>query len=503
MDRTRPMALFTALASRLFLLALPLLALGLLRLYPALVLSGPSSWIGPTAALITAACATLAMMVAAADGLRTGSLRFLLVAAAMGVLAAAFAAEATGPGTVATPTLPTGGLAIGGFAAAGILLAAGIASLRGMRIETRRGRLLALAGVFLAAELGLGAALLLRAGSLPPTPAAALEAAAVVLFAATMALAILGGDDPMPAGLLGVGLGIVTLARANSLDLAVAFGTLAAGCLVMAAGMPRRAPVVDGDARPALPTDRGAVQMGSQRAADTVDAADAVIDEESDAARLSRELRGTLEDLIRARRTIELQREELAVAASIDQLTGVLSRRAVLDRLRIEVAECRRYSHPLAIVLVDLDGFAALNARHGIAIGDAVLHDVGLRLRLRMRAADALGRLGGDSFLVILPHTDERGATILADVLRRRAITHSTETDGGPIELAVSIGVALMRPGTEISDDELLAAADEALASARAGGGNRIAFDRNHGLARLEERRDGSPSVQGDDQGSA
>ncbi|MGI8871464.1 MAG: GGDEF domain-containing protein, partial [Candidatus Limnocylindria bacterium] len=492
MDTTRPMALFTALASRLFLLALPLLALGLLRLYPALVLSGPSSWIGPTAALITAACATLAMMVAAADGLRTGSLRFLLVAAGMGVLAAAFAAEATGPGTVATPTLPTGGLAIGGFAAAGILLAAGIASLRGMRIETRRGRLLALAGVFLAAELGLGAALLLRAGSLPPTPAAAVEAAAVVLFAATMALAILGGDDPMPAGLLGVGLGIVTLARANSLDLAVAFGTLAAGCLVMAAGMPRRAPVVDGDAPPALPTDHGAVQMGSQRAADTADTVDAVIDEESDAARLSRELRGTLEDLIRARRTIELQREELAVAASIDQLTGVLSRRAVLDRLRIEVAECRRYSHPLAIVLVDLDGFAALNARHGIAIGDAVLHDVGLRLRLRMRAADALGRLGGDSFLVILPHTDERGAAILADVLQRRAITHSTETDGGPIELAVSIGVALMRPGTEISDDELLAAADEALASARAGGGNRIAFDRNHGLARLEERRDGS-----------
>ncbi len=500
------MALFTALASRLFLLALPLLAFGLLRLYPALVLSSPSSWIGPTAALLTAACATLAMMVAAAEGLRTGSLRFPLVAAGMGVLGVALAAEATWPGSVATPTLPTGGLAIGGFAAAGILLTAGIASLRGMRIETRPGRLLALAGVFLAAEVGLGAALLLRAGSLPPTPAAALEAAAVVLFAATLTLAILGGDDPMPAGLLGVGLGIVILARANSLDLAVAFGTLAAGCLVMTAGMPRRAPVVDGDARPALPTN-GAVQMASQRAADAdADAstdADAGTDEESDAARLSRELRGTLEDLIRARRTIELQREELAVAATIDPLTGVLSRRAVLDRLRIEVAECRRYSHPLAIVLVDLDGFTALNGRHGVAIADAVLHDVALRLRLRMRAADALGRLGGDSFLVILPHTDERGAAILADVLRRRVVTHSTETDGGPVELAVSIGVALMRPGTEISDDELLAAADEALASARAAGGNRIAFDRNHGLARLEERRDGSASVRGDDQSSA
>jgi diguanylate cyclase (GGDEF)-like protein len=210
---------------------------------------------------------------------------------------------------------------------------------------------------------------------------------------------------------------------------------------------------------------------------------------DDEALRLARELRGTIEELLQARRTVELQREELARTATHDPLTGVASRRSILDRLAIEAAESSRYAHPVAVMLLDVDDFSEINRARGFTTGDAVLRELALRLRLRMRAADALGRVGGDSFMAILPHTDERGAAVFADALRRRLITRPIATDAGELTASISIGVAFMRPGMELSADELLAAADEALESAKAAGGNRIGFDRRHGLVRLEERR--------------
>jgi len=166
----------------------------------------------------------------------------------------------------------------------------------------------------------------------------------------------------------------------------------------------------------------------------------------------------------------------------------------------VEAAEARRYTHPLAVLLLNVDGFAQINHDHGLEVGDAVLRELALRLRLRMRAADALGRAGGDSFLAILPHTDERGATVFADALQRRLTTRPVSSAAGDISVRVSIGVAFVRPGMTLSDEELLVAVDEALASAKAAGGNRIAFDRLHGLARLEERRAPEPGeVDGSD----
>ena len=211
--------------------------------------------------------------------------------------------------------------------------------------------------------------------------------------------------------------------------------------------------------------------------------------EATEAARLARELRGTIEELLDARRTVDLQRNELERAALVDALTGVASRRAFLDRLRTETAQARRYNHPVAVVVIDVDAFGALNREHGLSVGDAVLRELALRLRLRIREADALGRLGSDCFAAILPHTDVRGAAIFADAVLRRMVTRPVETAAGALTVAISVGVALMRPGTDLDDERLLAAADEALASARRGGGNRIAFDREHGLVRLDERR--------------
>ena len=78
---------------------------------------------------------------------------------------------------------------------------------------------------------------------------------------------------------------------------------------------------------------------------------------------------------------------------------------------------------------------------------------------------------------------------ISPDALRKLLTGRPIETEVGELRIGVSIGVAFMRAGAGLSDEELLTSADEALASARAAGGNRIAFDRAHGLIRLEERR--------------
>jgi diguanylate cyclase (GGDEF)-like protein len=162
----------------------------------------------------------------------------------------------------------------------------------------------------------------------------------------------------------------------------------------------------------------------------------------------------------------------------------------------MEAAEARRYAHPVTVVLLDIDGFAALNHDFGLSVGDAILREVALRLRLRIREADALGRVGGDAFLAILPHTDEGGAATFAQALLDRLIERPFATDRGEMTVNLSLGIALMRPGMSLSGEELLAAAEEALASAKAAGGNRIAFDRLHGLARLDERRAAHPSAQ-------
>jgi diguanylate cyclase (GGDEF)-like protein len=209
-----------------------------------------------------------------------------------------------------------------------------------------------------------------------------------------------------------------------------------------------------------------------------------IVDDSAD--RLGRELRATIEELLQARRTVELQRTELERASTVDALTGVASRAAILERLELEVAEARRYRHPVAIVLLDVDGFAEVNRRVGIDEGDAILREIALRIRLRVRQADALGRSGSDGFLAILPHTDEAGAATFADALRLRAGQRPVTIGEDRLRVTLSAGVAVMRAGEELDVDGLLRRADEALESARHAGGDRIALDRLHGLARLE-----------------
>lgn len=222
-----------------------------------------------------------------------------------------------------------------------------------------------------------------------------------------------------------------------------------------------------------------------------------------EAERLGLELRATIEELLRARRTIDLQRGELERSSTVDPLTGVASRGAILERLRIEIAQARRYRHPLAVVLIDVDGFGRLNRAHGVTGGDSVLREVALRIRLRVREADALGRAGSDGFIAVLPHTDEAGAATFADALRHRLSLRPISVGDESVSVSVSIGVATMRPAEDLDLDGVLARVQEALDSARTAGGDRIALDRLHGLARLEDPHDVKPPSDPAESGTA
>ncbi len=220
-----------------------------------------------------------------------------------------------------------------------------------------------------------------------------------------------------------------------------------------------------------------------------------------EAERIGQELRTTIEELLRARRTIDLQRGELERSATVDPLTGLSTRGAILERLHLEVAQARRYRHSLAIVLLDIDGFTEINRLYGHGTGDAVLREVALRFRLRVRQADAIGRVGGDELLAILPHTDSAGAATFADALRHRLAMRSVEAGDVHLPVTVSIGISGMRSGEDLELDGLLARGQEALDSARAAGGNRIALDRLHGLARLEDPHEVDTPEASDDAG--
>jgi diguanylate cyclase (GGDEF)-like protein len=155
--------------------------------------------------------------------------------------------------------------------------------------------------------------------------------------------------------------------------------------------------------------------------------------------------------------------ERLEKSARRDELTGVPNRRAVMERLTADLARSARYGEPLALLMFDIDDFKAVNDEFGHALGDQVLSAVARRLQEAVRTYDLTGRIGGEEFLVVAPHTDTRDAEQLAERIRRAVSALPVETsEGTSVTVTVSGGVAVSFDGTA-SLDELLSHADEAL----------------------------------------
>jgi diguanylate cyclase (GGDEF)-like protein/PAS domain S-box-containing protein len=158
-------------------------------------------------------------------------------------------------------------------------------------------------------------------------------------------------------------------------------------------------------------------------------------------------------------------REQLAVLASTDALTGLPNQRAFSDRLGDEVVRARRHGRPLSLVMMDIDRFKLVNDTHGHEAGNRVLIEVGRRLSGLARGEDTVARVGGEEFAWILPESDARGAYWVAE--RARAAVAEMPF-AGVGHLTISAGVCEI---DEVADkDELFRRADAALYSAKAGG---------------------------------
>ena len=165
---------------------------------------------------------------------------------------------------------------------------------------------------------------------------------------------------------------------------------------------------------------------------------------------------------------------ELQHLATVDSLTGLYNRRHFRETLDLEVHRARRQQQHLAAMLLDADGFKAVNDTFGHQAGDALLKDIADALRHTVRVFDTCARVGGDEFAVLMPGTDASAATLTGERIRRtlNALSLPKGPDGTSPKLCVSIGVAVLQSSG--SGEDVLADADRALYQAKKQGGDRV-----------------------------
>ena len=181
---------------------------------------------------------------------------------------------------------------------------------------------------------------------------------------------------------------------------------------------------------------------------------------------------GLLGFYLRAKARERLAAERIERLAHYDVLTGLPNRSLLADRLDREVERARRTSRGFALLMFDLDQFKAVNDTWGHAAGDELLAMVGMRASECVRAADTVGRLGGDEFLAILPEATHDGARLVAEKLRE-TISRPYPLRAATATIGVSVGISYFG---EHGDNAaaLQRAADVALYEAKRRGKNRV-----------------------------
>jgi diguanylate cyclase (GGDEF)-like protein len=170
---------------------------------------------------------------------------------------------------------------------------------------------------------------------------------------------------------------------------------------------------------------------------------------------------------------------QLLDTPTVDALTRVASHRVFQDRLAHECERAYRFGDTFMLLLLDLDNFRPINERHGHRIGDRVLLELSRKFRSQLREIDLVARFGGDQFAMILPHTFEKGGVEVAERLRRTiaAWVYPVSTSA-EVRVTLSIGLCSY-PQDGISPQEMIEAAQKALAFAKAMGGNQVQLARD------------------------
>jgi diguanylate cyclase (GGDEF)-like protein len=166
--------------------------------------------------------------------------------------------------------------------------------------------------------------------------------------------------------------------------------------------------------------------------------------------------------------------EALRRLATRDELTGLLNRREYDRILAEEEDRAARFGNSLALVIIDLDRFKAINDTHGHPAGDAVLREAARRIAGAIRTVDRAARIGGEEFALVLVQSSRSAAL---DVARRAVAAIGQEpirtSDGYSLTVTASAGVAEL-PSDAKNADDLIVAADKALYAAKAAGRNRV-----------------------------
>jgi diguanylate cyclase (GGDEF)-like protein/PAS domain S-box-containing protein len=171
--------------------------------------------------------------------------------------------------------------------------------------------------------------------------------------------------------------------------------------------------------------------------------------------------------------------QALKVQAETDYLTGLASRRHFRERGEEELIRARRYQRPLALLMLDIDHFKAINDAHGHDVGDLALQRVAARCKEVLRAVDLIGRVGGEEFAIVLPETDAEGGRAVAERLRQAIAERPMATgQGREVWLRASIGVTGFAADEETDLDRLLRQADQALYQAKETGRDRVCLYR-------------------------
>jgi diguanylate cyclase (GGDEF)-like protein len=164
---------------------------------------------------------------------------------------------------------------------------------------------------------------------------------------------------------------------------------------------------------------------------------------------------------------------EINRRARTDALTGLANRQQFEERLTRIVAETNRFGGSCTLVVIDIDRFKHVNDTFGHQVGDQVLQRVALALQQEVRTVDLCARYGGEEMALLLPQTDLDGGCQLAERLRHAIGEHPFVINGREIPITISLGVATYPEGAG-DRDELFAAADRALYSAKRAGRNRV-----------------------------
>ncbi|MFN2267963.1 MAG: diguanylate cyclase, partial [Desulfonatronovibrio sp.] len=173
--------------------------------------------------------------------------------------------------------------------------------------------------------------------------------------------------------------------------------------------------------------------------------------------------------------------ERLRFLATTDELTGLWNRRHFSKGVRNELERARRYQKMFSLLMLDIDYFKKINDTYGHGAGDEVLRHFAHLLMKNLRQMDVAGRVGGEEFSIILPHTDMDGAYAIAERLRQSIAATPVNYQGHKIHFTVSIGIASYQKDIK-NEDEMFRMADNALYKAKSQGRNLVAIYENQSL---------------------